>query len=190
MTIAHRLAVCGVCAVLTACANNAFLPHPRAVMFPESEQASLQAASHWQLIARHEAEQIRQALGDGGGIITPSLYLGMPSDTASPFEQAYHHMLLGALVDQQVAVMLTPENALFSLDYTVQVIEHGDRRHMPPRPGTFTAFLLAGVGIHDSQYWGDRGLVLLPVAAAGDLWARFNRTLSAPATELVVSTRV
>ncbi|MCB1665906.1 MAG: hypothetical protein KDI28_08975 [Pseudomonadales bacterium] len=184
------LAALTACAFLGACADSAYLHHPRATLFPASEQQTMASASHWNLVARNESAQIRESLGDGGGIITPSVYLGTATPGAGDFQTAYHNMLLSALVDEGVAVMLQPENALFTVDYEVQVVEHDSRSWLPPRPGTITAFLLTGVGIHDSQYWGDRGLVLLPVAMAGDLWSRFNKDTHTSVTELIVTTRV
>src|SRR5690606_13477418 len=142
---------------------------------------------HWNLIAENESGQIRQSLGDGGGLITPSVYLGEPANASGDFQTAYHRMLQSALVNSGVAVMLEPEDALFTLSFDVQVITHDRRTWLPPRPGTITACLLTAVGIHDSQYWGDRGLILLPVAMAGDLWSRFNRDTHASVTELIVT---
>lgn len=188
MKIARKLALFSTCCVLAACADSNYLRHPRATMFPGAEQQTLESANHWNLIARNEASQIKESLGSGNGLITPSVYLGQAS--GGDFQKAYHNMLLSALVDQGVAVMVGRENALFSLDYDVQVVEHDRRAWLPPRPGTITAFLLAGVGLHDSQYWGEKGLVLLPLALAGDLWSRFNKDTSTHVTELIVTTRV
>lgn len=190
MNAARVVALCMTCLVLAACGNNDYLPYPRATMFPGAQQQSLQSASHWQLLAQNESELIRVSLGDGGGVITPSIYLGKPENNAGDFQTAYHNMLEAGLVDQGVAVMINRENALFSLDYDVQVIEHDNREWLPPRPGMITAFFLTGVGINDSQHWGDRGLILIPVSLAGDLWNKFNEDRSASVTEVIVSTRV
>lgn len=190
MYIARVLALCLTCSVIAACGNNDYLPYPRAAMFPGAEQQSLQSASHWQLLAQNESELIRASLGDGGGVITPSIYLGSPANNAGDFQSAYHNMLEAGLVDQNVAVMLNRENALFTLDYEVQVIEHDDREWLPARPGLITAFFLTGVGINDSQHWGDRGLILIPIGLAGDLWNKFNKDRSASVTEVIISTRV
>lgn len=190
MKFARLLVLCTACAVLAACGNNNNLPYPRATMFPGAEQLTLQSASHWRLVAENESAQIRASLGDGAGLITPSIYLGPASSNAGDFQSAYHNMLEGGLVDQGVAVMLSRENALFTLDYDVQVIEHDNREWLPPRPGAITAFLLTGVGINDSQHWGDRGLILLPVGLAGDLWSKFNKDRSASVTEVIITTRV
>jgi len=190
MNIARVVALCISCSVLAACGNNDYLPYPRAAMFPGTQQQSLNSASHWQLLAQNESELIRASLGDGGGVITPSIYLGKAATNAGDFQSAYHNMLEAGLVDQGVAVMLSRENALFTLDYDVQVIEHDNRAWLPPRPGLITAFFLTGVGINDSQHWGDRGLILIPVGIAGDLWNKFNQDRSASVTEVIISARV
>lgn len=190
MNTARVIALSLTCLVLAACINNDYLPYPRAAMFPGAEQQSLRSASHWQLLAENESELIRTSLGDGGGVITPSIYLGEAVNNAGDFQNAYHNMLEAGLVDQGVAVMLSRENALFTLDYDVQVIEHDNREWLPARPGLITAFFLTGVGIHDSQHWGDPGLILIPVGMAGDLWNKFNKNRSASVTEVIISTRV
>jgi hypothetical protein len=190
MNIARMVALCMTCSVLAACGNNDHLPYPRATMFPSAEQQSLQSASHWQLLAENEAELIRVSLGDGGGVIPSTIYLGKAANNAGDFQSAYHNMLEASLVDQGVAVMLSGENALFTLDYDVQVIEHDSREWLPARPGLITAFFLTGVGINDSQHWGDRGLILIPIGLAGDLWNKFNKDRSASVTEVIISTRV
>ena len=190
MNIARVAALCISFSVLAACGNNDYLPYPRAAMFPSAEQQSLQSASHWQLLAQNEAKLIRSSLGDGGGVIPSTLYLGMAANNAGDFQSAYHNMLEAGLVGEGVEVMLNRENALFTLDYDVQVVQHDNREWLPARPGLITAFMLAGVGIHDSQYWGDRGLILIPVALAGDLWNKFNKDHSASVTEVIISTRV
>lgn len=190
MTLAKTLALFSACSFLAACGTNNYLPHPRATMFPSTQQQSLQAASHWQLLAQNESVEIARSLGDGGGVIRPSIYLGTAPSTSSDFQSAYHNMILSALIEQNVDVMLGRENALFTLDYDVQVVEHDKRSLLPPRPGTFSTFLLAGVGIHDAQYWGDSALILVPVALAGDLWSKFNSDMAASTTEVIITTRV
>ncbi|MGJ8690677.1 MAG: hypothetical protein ACSHXZ_14270 [Gammaproteobacteria bacterium] len=190
MTLAKMLALFSACSFIAACGTNNHLPHPRATMFPSAQQQSLQSASHWQLLAENESVEIARSLGNGGGVISPSIYLGTASNSAGDFQSAYHNMLLSALVDQDVDVMLSRENALFTLDYDVQVVEHDRRALLPPRPGSFSTFLLAGVGIHDAQYWGDSALILIPAALAGDLWSKFNSDMAASVTEVIITTRV
>lgn len=191
MKIARGLVLLSLSAALLACSSsNNHLPYPRAIMFPGAEQQKVQSASHWDVLARHESEQILAALGDGNGTITPSLYLGNPARNAGAFRSAWHNMLVSGLVNSGVAVMRSPENALFTLDYDVQVVEHASRESLPLRPGTVTAFFAMAAGIDDSQFWEDQGLVLIPIGLAADLWNKFNRDTSAEVTEVIVSTRV
>lgn len=189
MSIVKVLVLGATLVAFTACSNN-YLPYPRATMFPNAEQPKLQSANHWNVLARHESELILRNLGDGGGAITPSLYLGDAPGTASDFETAYHNMLMSALVQNGADIMLSRENALFTLDYDVQVIQHHNRKRLPLRPGTATAFFAAIAGANDTQYWGDQGLILIPVAFAADLWNKFRKDTSAEVTEVIITTRV
>jgi hypothetical protein len=86
--------------------------------------------------------------------------------------------------------MLSRESALFTVEYDVQVVEHASRESLPHRPGTFTAFFALAAGLDDSQFWEDQGLVLIPIALAGDLWNKFNKDTSAEVTEVIITTRV
>ena len=190
MTLARVLAVGSVCGFLAACSTNDYLAQPRGQLFPGAAQQSMQSASHWQLLAENESKEIALSLGDGGGVITPSIYLGTPSSTAGDFQSAYQNMLLSELIDHNINVMLSRENALFTLEYDVQVVEHAKRSLLPPRPGSFSGFLLAGAAIHDAQYWGDSSLILVPIALAGDLWSKFNSDTTASTTEVIITTRV
>lgn len=189
MNIVKVLALGATLFAITACSNNN-LPYPRATMFPGTEQQKLQSADHWNVLARHESELILRNLGNGGGTVIPSLYLGSPSNSASDFETAYHNMLASALVQNGADVMLNRENALFTLDYDAQVIQHSNRERLPLRPGTVTAFFAAIAGVNDTQYWGDQGLILIPVAVATDLWNKFRKDTSAEVTEVIITTRV
>lgn len=190
MKIARGLVLLSLSAALFACGSNNHLPYPRATMFPGAEQQKVQSASHWDVLARHESEQILAALGNGNGTITPSLYLGNPARNAGAFQNAWHNMLVSGLVDQGAAVMLSRESALFTVEYDVQVVEHASRERLPLRPGTITAFFAMAAGIDDSQFWEDQGLVLIPIALAGDLWNKFNKDTSAEVTEVIITTRV
>jgi len=190
MKIARGLVLLSLSATLFACGNNNHLPFPRATMFPGAEQQKVQSASHWEVLARHESGQILAALGDGNGTITPSLYLGNPARNAGDFQSAWHNMLVTGLVSSGAAVMLSQESALFTVDYDIQVVEHASREVLPLRPGSVTAFFAMAAGIDDSQFWGDQGLLLIPVALAADLWSKFNKDTSEEVTEVIITTRV
>lgn len=190
MKIARGLVLFCLSAALLACGNNQHLPIPRATMFPGAAQQKVQSASHWDVLARHESEQILAALGDGNGTITPSLYLGQPARNAGAFQNAWHNMLISGLVNKGAAVMRSPESALFTVEYEVQVVEHASRERLPLRPGAVTAFFALAAGIDDSQFWEDQGLVLIPIGVAADLWNAFNRDTSAEVTEVIITTRV
>ncbi len=190
MMNARGLVLLCLATILTACGNNNHLPYPRATMFPGSEQQKIQSAAHWDVLAQHESEQILAALGTLEGDMPPSLHLGDPARNAGEFQSVWHNMLVTGLVNQGADVMLSREDALFTVEHEIQVVEHSSREKLPPRPGSVTAFLAMAAGVDDTQYWEDQGLVLIPVALAADLWNKFQRDTNAEVTEVIITTRV
>jgi hypothetical protein len=189
MNISKGAVLCAALSVLAACGSNNNLPYPRATMFPGTEQQKLQSASHWEVLAQYESEQILSGFGEAEAGTRP-LFLNSPSENPAPFERAYHSLLTSALVGAGADVMLSPEDALMNIHYDVQVIEHDSREGLPARPGTYTAFFVAVAGLGDTQYWTHQHLALIPVAMTVDLWNNFRKDTKAEVTEVIITTRV
>lgn len=189
MNISKGVALCAALSVLAACGSNNNLPYPRATMFAGSEQQKIQSASHWDVLARYESEQILDSFGDASAEARP-LFLNAPDENTSPFATAYHDLLISSLVGSGASVMLSPEDALLTVNYDVQVVEHANRERLPARPGTYTALVAVAAGLADSRHWGDQGLVLVPIAMAADLWNNFRKDTDAAVTEVIITTRI
>lgn len=189
MSISKGIALCAALSVLAACGSNNYLPYPRATMFAGSEQQKLQSASHWDVLARYESEQILSSFGDATAEARP-LFLNSPDENASPFVTAYHDLLISSLVSNGADVMLSPEDALLTVNYDVQVVEHLNRERLPARPGTYTALVAVAAGLAESRKWGDEALVLVPIALAADLWNNFRKDTDAAVTEVIITTRI
>ncbi|MEK7260377.1 MAG: hypothetical protein AAB211_11365 [Pseudomonadota bacterium] len=86
--------------------------------------------------------------------------------------------------------MLSPEDALLTVNYDVQIVEHANREKLPRRPGTYTALVAVAAGLADSSNWGEQGLVLVPIAMATDLWNNFRKDTKAAVTEVIITTRI
>lgn len=188
MNISKGVVLCAALSVLAACGSNN-LPYPRATMFAGSEQQKLQSANHWDVLARYETEQILSSFGDAAAEARP-LYLSAPDENASPFATAYHDLLISSLVGSGADVMLSPEDALLTVNYDVQIVEHANREKLPRRPGTYTALVAVAAGLADSSHWGEQGLVLVPIAMATDLWNNFRKDTKAAVTEVIITTRI
>ncbi len=189
MNISKGVVLCAALSVFAACGSNNNLPYPRATMFSGSEQQKMQAANHWEILAQSESAQILSSFGGAEAGSRP-LYLTAPGENASPFETAYHNLLISSLVSSGASVMLSPEDALLTVDYEVQVLEHDNREKLPARPGTYTALVALAAGLADSRHWGDQDLVLIPVAMAADLWNNFRKDTRAEVTEVIITTHV
>jgi hypothetical protein len=86
--------------------QSGFTPQPRAAMFPATGQQYLRSASHWDLVAQPEANNLSEFLRDA------NLIAIRPTDnSARPFEQACHQMLTTHLPRQCVQIGLTPAGA-------------------------------------------------------------------------------
>lgn len=175
--------VAALAVMLTACAGQP-LPYPRATTGPYIEQMKLQSASHWDLLARHEASLIVASLPDFA-----MLHVRNTGDNSTPFNEVYHQLLTSSLVRDGANVLLAESSAAYQVEYSVQTVTHHRRERQRLIPGTATAFWLASEVLENAHKWKRPELVLLPVAVGVDLWnlLPFAR---GEATEVVITTRV
>ncbi len=100
---------------------------PLAEMYPQSFQHKLQAAHHWDLLAKAEAAKINELLkGDRA-----TLYIEQPAENSGDFHRAYHDLLTSHLVSNGRTVLvderLAKTNDAYTLKYSVKVVQHRDR---------------------------------------------------------------
>jgi hypothetical protein len=173
-----------IATTLTAC-QSGYTPQPRAVMFPASEQLVLRSATHWDALAANEAAAI-------GQLIPASSLVGVPaaSNTHSPFEQAYRNLLTSHLVTNGVQLAINPSNAVYQVDYDIQVIRHTERESLLPRPGAASAAFALGALGYSVGNWNNQGLAAIPLALSMEMLSLFWRDSKGSITEVLINSRV
>jgi hypothetical protein len=94
-----------------------------ATNFPTSKQPKLQAAAHWNVIARDVAQQLTSGLKAKPAL--PALYVNQAANTTD-FDRAFANQLISALVAEGFVVQKSPAGALVV-----------DSNHPPAKPGAF-----------------------------------------------------
>lgn len=113
---------------------------PLATTYPMSGQKKMQAAEHWNILAKDVAERAAKAIEDRVELRLLAIDVG--TDQNSPFHDVFKELLKSQLVFKGLQVSEKEENQL-ELKYKVQVVKHGMRFQRPP-PGLLTAI---GAGI-------------------------------------------
>ncbi|WP_110687870.1 hypothetical protein [Salinicola aestuarinus] len=139
---------------------------PLATTYPATTQQRMQAAHHWEVLARHEAKaiiadrQLRQR----------ALYI-QPPETETAFAQGFRSLLTSELV-RQGAVVRTTADAAIAVTFDVQVVTHRDRQPIRPPQGALTT-LAAGIAVATVPFnhWSEPALGLIPAAGLVDLFS-------------------
>lgn len=135
-----------ICSVfLSACAKEApTLPYLQ--NYPASSQKKMQAAQHWDLLAKDVAERLHAEVTVKGSKL-PRVYVRKVD--SSPFSHAFHNLLLTRL-NQQGFGLSEDSIGAFVLDYDTQVIRHKGR----DKQQTTGAWSILGAGA-----WVARGIL-------------------------------
>jgi hypothetical protein len=131
--MAHQFTKIGLAALaaatLAACQPHTHASVPVATTYPISTQQRMQAARHWEVLARDIAEQVApRATGRRIHVVN--------SGPRSAFGDGFKTYLVEALVEKGVTTVTTPENAL-TLQYAVQMVNYGSER---PDPNNYTYY--------------------------------------------------
>lgn len=156
---------------------------PRTDTFDFSTQKKLQAAKHWEIMARDISDQISYYLkyedlnlaNQFGVYIEP-----LPGE----FGEAFTRMVRERLVETGVRVVHRKEDCAVVI-FELSLIKHDKKRfHRPPR-GTFTA-IAAGVFVLREITWNTLAGLAVPIAAAGDVI--IGKLAALPRHEILVTT--
>lgn len=179
-----RIGVAMAASVLvTACATP-YSEAPLATNFPTSNQPKLQAAAHWNVIARDVAKQISAGLKE-----KRPLYLNQSSSTTT-FDRAFSNQLISALVANGFPVQKAPAGAL-TVDVDTQSVHFAANRPQYRYAGLPTA-LATGVWALVAADATAGGVLTAGVAAA-DAYSWFHSefaTGETPQTEIIVTISV
>lgn len=172
-------------AALTGCASY-FDGRPRAGVIAVSEQAKLQSASHWQIVADDIASQISKTLKSRNLPATP-LWVP-PAAQQSKFSSVFASQLRSGLLRQGVSVSDGKESAL-EVSITVEDVRHGVQRRYAP--GTLTA-LTAGILVLRDAVLGDinPGGAIAAIGIGSDIALSVREAQKIPNTEIVLTTAI
>lgn len=172
-----------VAAMLAGCATP-YNEAPLATNFPTTKQEKVQAAAHWNVIAKDVAAQITSKLAE-----KRPLHVVQPKGK-SAFERAFANQLISSLVADGQTVMRQPAGAL-SVEVDTQVVGFSANRPQYRHAGTATA-LTAGVwALHVGE--ATAGAVFASAVIAADAYSWFRSefaTGETPETEIIVTTSV
>jgi len=170
-------------AVLAGCATP-HTPVPIAANFPASKQPKLQAAAHWEVIARSMSQQLVSELKKGP---QRPFYIA-ESPQGSPFQRALASQLISALVNQGQVVSRAPAGSL-RVDLDVQAYTFS-----PNRPQSRYAGVPASIGV---GVWMlsdfDPSFAIAAGAAGFDAYRWYSSQFAegdTPQTELIITASV
>lgn len=157
---------------------------PLATNFPVTQQAKLQAAGHWAVIAGDVARHLSRDVGTNR-----PLAILAPQD-GSPFEQAFARMLASALVAEGIPVNSSSSGAL-DVVFETQTLRFAPGRIQSRHHGALT--LLAGglwaLAAVDASAAGVATAGLVAEDARGALTSGYASG-DTPATEILITVRV
>jgi hypothetical protein len=184
----RRLTAAATALLLASACATPYSPTPLATNFATSKQQKLQAASHWNIIARDIADRLSARLQPGS-----KLFVNQHADATS-FERAFSAQLATALVDAGHLVMRSPEGAM-RVGVDTQAIPFAADRPQYRYAGAATA-LAGGVWVlYDIVEYASNGPAKAAVAtvAAADAAHWFRSEFASgetPALEIIVNTSV
>ncbi len=175
------LALCG--ALLAAGCAIPYSPAPVATNFPSTQQAKLQAAAHWGVIARHMAGQLAPSLK-----VNAKRPLYVTSQQSSAFAQGVSSHLVTALVNDGYIVVKVPDANTLRIELDTQVVAFSAKRPQYKFAGE-RSLLVAGAWVLTEI---DHTVEWLATAAifAEDAYSWFHSqfaTGDTPKTEIVVN---
>jgi len=170
-------------AMLAGCATP-YSEAPLATNFPTTKQEKVQAAAHWNAIAKDVANQVSSKLAD-----KRPLHVIQPAGK-SAFERAFSNQLISSLVASGHAVMKQPAGAL-NVEVDTQVVGFSPNRPQYHHAGTATALMTGVWALHVGE--ATAGAALYATVAAADAYTWFRSefaTGETPKTEIIVTTSV
>ncbi|WP_448542986.1 hypothetical protein [Vreelandella sp. EE24] len=145
---------------------------PIATTYPYSEQQRMQAAHHWEILARHEAGQIlqRERVRFRDLHIQDQEPDGYVAYSGGEFGRGFRTFLTSELVTRGANVTMNPTDNSAEVVIDVEVVEHRDRGFIRPPVGAFTA-LTAGIAVATIPInrWSEPALGLIPAGIAADI---------------------
>lgn len=144
---------------------------PVATTYPYTEQQRMQAAHHWDVLARYEATRIlqRERVRNRDLHISEADSGELHAYSGGEFGRGFRTLLTSELVSRGANLTTAPTANSANITIDVEVVEHRDRGFIRPPIGAFTA-LTAGIAVATIPYnqWAEPALGLIPAAALAD----------------------
>ena len=144
---------------------------PVATTYPYSEQQRMQAAHHWDVLARHEATSIlqRERVRNRDLHISEADHGELHAYSGGEFERGFRTLLTSELVSRGANLTTVPTANSANITIGVEVVEHRDRGFIRPPVGAFTA-LTAGIAVATIPFnqWSEPALGLIPAGILAD----------------------
>ncbi len=145
---------------------------PIATTYPYSEQQRMQAAQHWEVLARHEAAGIlaseRVRFRDLH-VLAPEHAQYGSYYSGGEFERGFRTLLTSELVSRGGSVTTQPRANGATVQIDVEVVQHRDRGYTRPPFGAYTA-LASGIAVASFpiRHWSEPALALIPAGILAD----------------------
>lgn len=160
------------CLTLSGCFYANTSQAPIATTYPYSEQQRMQAAHHWNVLARHEATQIlkRERVRFRDLHIPDAPQNATHAYSGGEFGRGFRTLLTSELVSRGANLTTKPLPSSAEVHIDVDVVEHRDRDFVRPPMGAFTA-LAGGIAVAaiPINQWAEPALGLIPAAVAADV---------------------
>jgi hypothetical protein len=184
----RSLTAAATIALLAAACSTPYSPTPLATNFGTTTQKKLQAAAHWNTIARDVADNLSARLPAGS-----RLFVNQHAD-ASAFERAFVGQLTTSLVDAGHSVMRTPEGAM-RVGVDTQAIAFTADRPQYRYTGLATALGVGVWALYDIVEYASNGpaKAAISAVAAADAYTWFRSEFASgvtPSMEIIVSASV
>ncbi len=157
--------------IFLLCNCSSRIPEP--ISYPYSQQKKMQAASHWDVLAKDLANRINNQL-----ILTENhdkaVYVKTPcgdensscqANETSTFNEAFHDLLITNLFGYGIPTKSQADQQAIEVSYKVQVVFHNSDRVRSLQPGLLTGLSAAVVVLRNAPV----DLILLAAGAAADV---------------------
>lgn len=132
--------------VVSACGR---IPEPAG--YPYTTQEKMQAAHHWNVLAKDLSNRINNEL-IRSDFLNTSIFVkatcgddGIPCSkgTTSEFNEGFRDLLITELVNYGIPTSAVPDQESITVNYKVQVVRHNTNRLRTVQPGLLTALTTA-----------------------------------------------
>lgn len=180
----HTTGAAFVAAVVLVDCATPYSEAPLATNFPTTKQEKVQAAAHWDVIAKDVANRITARLPE-----KKPLHVVQKSGE-SAFDHAFSNMLISSLVANGQTVVKQPTDAL-SIEVDTQVVGFSANRPQYRHAGAASALATGLWALNEVEATAAGALTALVFAGDAYTWFRSEfATGETPQTEIIVTTSV